>query len=298
MHASTQTVDGSGRRLEWPCSALCVLRPEHEPRIRTAGTSGPSRSIARPSPGVHRGRRCRVHPITSHSGRRHAREVMVRFAAGLSDAEIAAEVARLGADVLRVLPGLRLYRLRIPANVPVVDFLTAQQGNSAIQRIEANPRVRAFQMADSPNDPYFESQWGLQRTGAPAGAAVTLRRLGGGRRGGPHGEIMHPDLQEAACRVQVPHPGEEFPELDDEASWTWPTAGTTGAYLQYRHRCVRSRSGPSENCMQWAWHSCSRIGVLYAWSHGELTINLKFFCGTVELSLRRPMTIAVNGGTR
>ena len=105
-----------------------------------------------------------------------AREVLVRFAPGTSEADISREVNRLQAEVLRVLPALRLYRLRIPADQTVGGFLAAQRDNPVLQRVEANPLVRVFQSSQPPNDPYFESQWGLKRIGIPAAWEATVGR--------------------------------------------------------------------------------------------------------------------------
>jgi hypothetical protein len=103
-------------------------------------------------------------------------EVLVKFAPEMSAEDVAHEVARLGVEVLRSLPKVGLYRLKLPAGQTVDGFLQAQQNNPAFERAEPNPIARVQVDPNQPNDPLLPQQWALTRIGVPAAWAVTTGR--------------------------------------------------------------------------------------------------------------------------
>ena len=207
------------------------------------------------------------------------REVIVRFAAGLSEADISTEIARLQAEVLRALPALRLYRLRIPAEIAVATFLDAQRDNPALQRIEPNPYIRVFQAPQLPNDPYFEAQWGLRRIGVPEAWQVTTGRpevviavIDTGV------DFTHPDLQTQlvpGLNVLVP----DTPPQDEHGHGT-AMAGIIGAAMNngvgIAGVCPGCRILPIRALDSSGVGTYADVmeGLIYAADHGARVVNL------------------------
>jgi len=229
------------------------------------------------------------------------REVLVRFAPGFSDADISREITRLQAEVLRALPALRLYRLRIPANQTVADFLGAQRDNPALQRIEPNPLVRAFQAPQPPNDPYFDSQWGLKRIGIPAAWEVTMGRpdivvavIDTGV------DASHPDLQgqlvpgtNVLDRAQPP---------DDEHGHGTAMAGiiaaATGNGVGIAGVCPGCRVMPVKALDATGVGTYADVieGIVYAADHGARVVNLSVGGSVYSDALRDAVDYARNAG--
>ena len=207
------------------------------------------------------------------------REILVRFAAGLSDSDISQEIGRLQAEVLRALPALRVYRLRIPADQTVADFLAAHEDNPALQRIEANPLVRVFQTPQPPNDPYFESQWGLRRIGVPEAWQVTTGRpevviavIDTGV------DLTHPDLATQLVPGQnILTP--DLPPQDDHGHGT-AMAGIIGAAMNngvgVAGVCPDCRIMPIKALDADGAGTYADVmeGIVYASDHGARVVNL------------------------
>jgi len=104
-------------------------------------------------------------------------EVMVRFRKGLTDEEIGQILKTLGATVIQKNDKLNIYRLKIPKDVPVSEFLERHGKDGNLPLIEPN-FIASTLAADSitPNDPSFSSQWALSKIGADLAWKVTTGR--------------------------------------------------------------------------------------------------------------------------
>jgi len=208
-------------------------------------------------------------------------EVLVKFASGLSAAAIATEVARLGVDVVRALPQVGLYRLKLPAGLSVDEFLQAQRGNPAFQRVEANPIARSQGQSSpqEPNDPYWAQQWALVRIGAPAAWAVTTGRpevviavIDTGV------DLRHPDLQTQLVTGQNVF-APTTPPQDDHGHGT-AMAGIIGAAMNngvgIAGVCPGCRMMPIKVLDASGVGTYADVieGMIYAAEHGARVLNL------------------------
>ena len=94
-------------------------------------------------------------------------ELLVKFESGVGRVDRATVLNRQGARVLRHLPLVDAYQVKIDEHDPVP---------AAVERFAADPRVRSSQpnylyraFDTSPNDPLFGNLWGLHNTGQTGG---------------------------------------------------------------------------------------------------------------------------------
>lgn len=101
-------------------------------------------------------------------------EVMVRFRKGITDEEIGKILKNLGATVIEKNEKLNIYRLQIPKDLPVSEFIERHGKDENLPLIEPN-FIASSLAADSiaPNDPSFSSQWALSKIGADLAWKVT-----------------------------------------------------------------------------------------------------------------------------
>ncbi len=231
-------------------------------------------------------------------------EVLVKFAAGLSAAAIATEVARLGVDVLRALPQVGLYRLKLPAGLSVDAFLRAQRGNPAFQRVEANPIARSQGQSGplQPNDPFWAQQWALVRIGAPAAWAVTTGRpevviaiIDTGV------DLHHPDLDTQLVQgrnVLVPNSSPQ----DDHGHGT-AMAGIIGAAMNngigIAGVCPGCRIMPIKALDVNGVGTYADVieGMIYAADHGARVLNLSVGGSVYSLALNEAVDYARSLGS-
>jgi subtilisin family serine protease len=110
--------------------------------------------------------------VTAKTGARAAAwtmpgEVLVRFEAGVSSAQISTAHRALGAEVVKtfdIVPDLQL--VRIPAAASVDGAIAAYQARDGVLYAQPNFVYRADRL---PNDPRFPEMWGLNNTGQNGG---------------------------------------------------------------------------------------------------------------------------------
>jgi subtilisin family serine protease len=95
-------------------------------------------------------------------------EVIVRFKAEASAADPQGLHRRLGSEPLRILPSLRLHRLKLPQGVSVEAALRFYEADASVEYAEPNFRVTA---QVTPNDPRFNELWNLHNVGQTGGSA-------------------------------------------------------------------------------------------------------------------------------
>ena len=145
--------------------------PTAESRPAKPGLPAASAVSATPAKGER-------HQATSSAGSNDisAREVLVTFSKKLPSTAIQQEVATMGAAVVRVVPRLNVYRLRLPDGQTVDAFVKAHAANPYLARLEANPLVHLMTAETPPNDPLWPNQWALGKMGVPEAWAVTTGR--------------------------------------------------------------------------------------------------------------------------
>lgn len=91
--------------------------------------------------------------------------VLVKFKPGISDQAINALHQKLGTKVKRVIQGINVQIVELPANSHVADMVLQFRDRAEVQYVEPNFVVQSF---FTPDDPYFGSQWNLQKINAPS----------------------------------------------------------------------------------------------------------------------------------
>jgi len=100
-------------------------------------------------------------------------EAMVRFKKGMTDDEIGKVLKELGATVIRKNP-LGVYRLRIPKETSVSEFVEQQEKDKPIEFVEPNFIFSALLAPQiPPNDPLLSSQWAIAKIQVEKAWAVT-----------------------------------------------------------------------------------------------------------------------------
>jgi thermitase len=90
-------------------------------------------------------------------------EVLVKFKSDASPASVRAALSAQDARAVGQVPALGVQRLTVPEGQELA-IITALQHHPLVEYAEPNYIIRAIL---TPNDPYFSSQWGLTKIGAP-----------------------------------------------------------------------------------------------------------------------------------
>jgi len=101
-------------------------------------------------------------------------EVLVRFKKGLTNDEIGTILKKLGATIIKRNNALNIYRLKIPQEIPVSEFIEQHGKDENLNLID--PNFIASVLATPtlpPNDPSFPSQWALAKIQTDKGWEVT-----------------------------------------------------------------------------------------------------------------------------
>jgi subtilisin family serine protease len=121
-----------------------------------------------------------------------AGEILVQFAGTAAEEEIAALHRRMGSRVLTRIPKRRLEKIAVAEGMTEAQ---AAARYSAAKIVETAERHALRYPLETPNDPLFDQQWGLERISAPAGwnfttgdSGVVVAVVDTGA------EILHPDL--------------------------------------------------------------------------------------------------------
>ena len=96
-------------------------------------------------------------------------EVLVRFRSDASPISVQAALSAQEARAVDQVPALGVQRLKVPEGRELA-VISALRQNPLVEYAEPNYIIRAVL---TPNDPYFSSQWGLTRIGAPQAWDVT-----------------------------------------------------------------------------------------------------------------------------
>jgi subtilisin family serine protease len=139
-------------------------------------------------------------------------EVMVRFKKDVTQNDVAEVLKNLEATVIQEKKQLGVYRLRIPQNISVSDFITQHENNEKLQFVEPNFIAAALgSLTNAPNDPLYSSQWGLAKIQAEkawetttGSSNVIVAVLDSGV------EMTHPDLKNKVV------PGYDFVNGDND----------------------------------------------------------------------------------
>lgn len=102
--------------------------------------------------------------VYTAEGAAKASTVLVKFKPGVSDQTINSIHGQIGTKIKRVIKGINVQIVQLPANSHVADIVNQFKARGEVQYAEPNYIVQSF---FTPNDPYFGSQWNLQKINAP-----------------------------------------------------------------------------------------------------------------------------------
>jgi|GEM_PF-1058775 len=95
-------------------------------------------------------------------------EILVKFKSQISPTAVSSLNARLGTRILRALPLIRAYHLKITDETPVRDMVAAYGQSGLVEYAEPNFRRHAYR---TPNDPRYGELWELHNNGQTGGKA-------------------------------------------------------------------------------------------------------------------------------
>jgi len=93
-------------------------------------------------------------------------ELAIRFNKYLSNTQIQAAIAELGASVKNIIPALNYYIITLPSNLSVNSALIHFQNHQGVDAVEPNYLIP---LKTVPDDPEFPKQWPLNNTGQTNG---------------------------------------------------------------------------------------------------------------------------------
>ncbi|HBZ54668.1 MAG TPA: hypothetical protein DEO88_04605 [Syntrophobacteraceae bacterium] len=98
-------------------------------------------------------------------------ELLVRFRPDLEPEQIEAFNALNGATVIKKVPALSMYQLKLPDGSDLTAVQKTYQDSPFIEKVEPNILLRLPQV--TPDDKYFEDQWALQKMMVPEAWTIT-----------------------------------------------------------------------------------------------------------------------------
>jgi hypothetical protein len=207
-------------------------------------------------------------------------ELLVRFRPGLEPDQIEAINGLYAATVVRTIPHVNVYQLRLPegTNLPAVE--QAYRQSPLVEKIEANMLLRLPEV--TPNDAEFGNQWGLEKMMVPEAWNVTT--------GSPSVIVAildtgvdahHPDLIHRTVNgYDFVHRQEGIPE-DDHGHGTQMAGiiagegqngtGITGVNWNGRVMPVKVLDASGVGTV-----ADVAEGLIYATEHGAQVINMSF----------------------
>jgi thermitase len=222
--------------------------------------------------------------------------LLVGFQPGTAAATLAAIDRRLGAAAVGEIPEISVRIVEVPA-AQALNALAGYRSEAAVRYAEADARGAAV---ETPNDPYYSSQWGLAKVRAPAAWDVThgsstvrLAVLDTGVHG------SHTDLS-----------GKVVSTANFSSSWTSDDIRGHGTHVA-GIAAATTNNGTGVAGLGWAtsimnvkvlgddgvgWYSWMAQGMIWAADHGARVINMSFGGTTASTTLRDAVDYAWGKG--
>jgi subtilisin family serine protease len=203
-------------------------------------------------------------------------ELIVRFRAGTSSAEIEAAAERAGGQVADHVPELGVFVVRVPP-AQTEEAVESLRSEATVESVERDVFLEALDTV--PNDVLWPAQWGLRLVGAPrawdatrGASAVVIAVLDTGI------DVVHPDLAGAAV------PGRDLVNDDADPTDDQGHGTSVGGVIAARTNNAEGQAGMCWACSLMAVKvmdftgtgktSTVAAGIVWAVDRGARVVNL------------------------